>query len=152
MMAPSAKMRLKIRAATVADVFDMHCIRKRVRENRLSGTTRIQETTYLPYIAASSAWVAETDYGISGFAVIDAPSKSVWALFVDPGAERLGIGRALHFKMVNWAKQQGIDRLSLSTQEGSRAAKFYRQAGWSEIRTKHGGEVIFERSTTLSTG
>jgi GNAT superfamily N-acetyltransferase len=139
-------MRLRIRTATVADVRDMHRLRKRVRENRLSDTTRIKEASYLPYIAAASAWVAEADGRISGFAAIDGPAKSVWALFVDPDVERRGIGQALHFKMVDWARQQGIDRLSLSTEEGSRAVQFYHRSGWKVIGTRPGGEVIFARS------
>ncbi len=139
-------MNVRIRNATTADIRAMHRLRNRVRENRLSDTTRINEASYLPYIAAGSAWVAEAEDGLIGFAAVDAPAASVWALFVDPIAEGAGIGRALHLEMLEWARQQGIGRLSLSTEEGSRAVRFYRRAGWTQIAVIPDGEVLFERS------
>ena len=149
----SGKMNFKIRSASAADVPEIHAVRNGVRENRLSGATRITEASYLPYIAAHSAWVAETETGIVGFAVIDVPAASVWALFINPDAEGAGIGRALHSTMLEWAREQGIRRLSLSTENGSRAMHFYSR--WAQAATTAEGEVIFEklllRSCPLST-
>lgn len=139
-------MSIRIRSATAADVDAMHRLRRNVRENRLSATTCIQEASYLPYIAAGSAWVADSDRGIVGFAAIDAPATSVWALFVDPRAEGTGVGRSLHLAMLDWARKRGISRLSLSTEAGSRAVGFYRRAGWIQTRVTADGEVLFERS------
>lgn len=137
-------MNFKIRIACAADVSAIHAVRSNVRENRLSDLDRITEASYLPYIAAGSMWVAETEAGIAGFAAIDAPARSVWALFVDPHSEGAGIGRALHYRMLEWAWEQGIRRLSLSTQDGSRALDFYERAGWTRAGTTAGGEVLFE--------
>lgn len=117
-----------------------------MRENRLSETTTISEASYLPYIAAGSAWVALAGSNLIGFAAIDAAARSVWALFVDPDAEGAGIGRALHVSMLDWARQRGIARLSLSTEEGSRAVQFYKRAGWLQTGIVPDGEVFFERS------
>jgi GNAT superfamily N-acetyltransferase len=135
-----------IRRATAADVGSMHGLRNRVRENRLSETTTISEASYLPYIAAGSAWVAEARVSLVGFAAIDASASRVWALFVDPDAEGAGVGRALHVRMLDWARQRGIARLSLSTEEGSRAVHFYKRAGWIQTGLMPDGEVLFERS------
>ncbi len=132
--------------AAVDDVDAMHHLRNKVRENRLSDTTTISEASYLAYIAAGSAWVAESEAGISGFAAVDATARKVWALFVDPEAEGSGVGRALHNKMLEWARNNGIDRLSLSTEVGSRAVHFYTRAGWTPVGTTAEGEVLFERS------
>ncbi|MBA3527152.1 MAG: GNAT family N-acetyltransferase [Sphingomonas sp.] len=142
----TARMHFAIRIATATDIAAMHRLRKSARENRLSDFTRITEATYLPYIAAASAWVAETDAGISGFAVVDGPAANVWALFIDPDCEGAGIGRALHRKMLEWAREQGIGCLSLSTEHGSRAARFYSRAGWAQTDTTADGEVLFEKS------
>ncbi len=139
-------MHFSVRTASAADVGAMHRLRMSVRENRLSDARRITEASYLPYIAAGSAWVAETEAGIAGFAVIDAPAGSVWALFTDPDCEGAGIGRALHSTMLQWARDQGIARLSLSTQSGSRAVQFYSLAGWTQAGVTADGEVLFDRS------
>jgi GNAT superfamily N-acetyltransferase len=65
-------------------------------------------------------------------------------LFVDPQAEGYGIGRALHRRMIDWAQEQGIGRLTLSTGKGTRAVEFYKHAGWAEAGTTADGEALFE--------
>ena len=123
----------------------MHRVRRSVRENRLSGSTSISERSYLPYIAANSAWVAVQDARVRGFAAIDVPAASVWALFVEPEAEGLGVGRALHSKLLEAAREQGLPRLFLGTQEGSRAARFYEKEGWTRTGVTAAGELRFEK-------
>lgn len=138
-------MRFKIRTASIADIPAMHRIRGSVQENRLSDPQRVTEASYLPYINERSAWVAETDAGVAGFSIIDVAAKSVWALFVDPEAEGGGIGRALHHRMLGWAREQGIGQLSLSTSKGTRAERFYKGAGWIEAGPASDGEVRFQK-------
>jgi GNAT superfamily N-acetyltransferase len=140
----SAAMNFSIRNASAADVAGMHTVRCRVLENRLLDRGRITEASYLPYIRAGSAWVADRHGGIAGFAALDPQSRSVWALFVDAEAEGAGIARALHLRMLEWAKEQGFDSLSLSTEGGTRAELFYRKAGWSEAGFTKAGEILFE--------
>ena len=123
----------------------MHWVRNSVRENRLSDRTNITESSYLPYIEHGSAWVAENDRGVAGFAAVDVRTNNVWALFVHPDFESAGIGRALHDKMIGWAREQGIDQLTLSTQQASRAARFYSEAGWTQVRITNDGEAFFQR-------
>ncbi|GAA4042452.1 hypothetical protein GCM10022281_24550 [Sphingomonas rosea] len=135
-----------IRRATVRDVPAMHAIRKAARENRLSETTLIREASYLPYIASGSSWIAEDAAGMLGFAAVDAQARWVWALFVRVGAEGAGVGQALHERILSWARSQGIANLSLSTEEGSRAIKFYGRAGWQRTQTGPDGEVFFRRA------
>lgn len=139
-------MTLGIRSATAADVSAMHSLRKRVRENRLSRTTTINELTYLRYIDASSAWIAESETKLVGFAAVDAAAASIWALFVDPPAQGQGVGRALHSRMLEWAKRQGIGKLSLGTEAGSRAVQFYQRAGWYQVGLTRDGEALFEKA------
>ena len=139
-------MNFTVRTATAADVGAMHRLRMRTRENRLSRATAVRHSTYLPYVGAGSAWVAETDGVIVGFAAVDAPAERVWALFVDADAEGSGVGRALHRRMLSWARGEGIGRLSLGTERGSRAVGFYGRAGWSQTGVTEDGEVLFERA------
>ena len=137
-------MNLKIRTATAADVRAMHRLRRNVLENRLSERTGIGEASYLPFICAGSAWLAETISGIAGFAV-DARAQRVWALFVDPNCEGVGVGRALHDAMLAWCREQGLQRLFLSTEASSRAVRFYTGAGWTQTGVSADGEVLFEK-------
>ena len=136
---------MRVRPATLADIAPMHRIRLSVSQNRLDDPTRISEQSYAPYIADGSAWLAEIDGAIAGFAIIDMGERSVWALFVDPAAEGQGIGRSLHDQMISWARDEGLHRLSLTTAADSRAANFYRASGWSQTGTTSNGDLRFAR-------
>jgi GNAT superfamily N-acetyltransferase len=139
-------MTLKIRMAAPADIAAMHRVRTSVRENRLSDPLRIKEEAYLPFVTAGAAWVAEGDHGIVGFAAIDPAAQRVWALFVEPKAEGSGIGRALHDTMLAWARERGIELLTLSTENGSRAMDFYTRAGWVQQGATRGREIVFRKA------
>jgi len=137
------------RPAMIADIPAMHALRLGVRENRLSDPGRVTEAEYRPYVTAGGAWVADVEGRLAGFAIIDLGTRSVWALFVAPEAEGQGIGRALHDHLLARAAAQGVNRLSLSTAPGTRAASFYRDAGWIETGVTAEGELRFERDTGL---
>ena len=143
---PLMAARIAVRQAQIADIEPMHRIRLAVTENRLGEPGRIGHSSYIPFVAAGSAWVAEGQGAITGFAIIDAEERSVWALFVDPAVEGQGVGRALHEWMLAWARRQGFQRLSLTTGRATRAEQFYRSAGWSEVGRTDAGDLIFERS------
>ena len=89
-------------------------------------------------------WVAEVDGRIIGFAIADLQGRSIWALFIHPDFDRQGIGRALHDIMLNWYFGQTTGPVKLSTAPGTRAAGFYRCAGWRETGHAASGEVQFE--------
>ena len=144
----SSPMNFVIRTATVGDVPAMHRVRSAVRENRLSDPQRVTESAYLPYVTEGSAWLAESETGVMGFAILDPQTRTVWAMFVDPQAEGGGVGRALHQRMLEWASERGLERLSLSTAKGTRAETFYVAAGWLKTGLNEQGEVVFEISLT----
>jgi len=122
----------------------MHRIRLAVRENRLSTEGAVTEASYRAFLDA--AFVAEGANGITGFAAIDLASAGVWALFVDPTSEGLGIGGALHDRLIAAAAAKGLERLWLTTASGTRAALFYQRRGWTSSGTTESGELRFERS------
>lgn len=134
-----------IRAAAVTDIPDMHAIRLAVRENQLSDSGGVGQGSYVPFVKAGSAWVAVAGGRIVGFAVLDVGRASVWALFVDPDAEGLGVGRALHAEMIKAASVRGIASLTLTTSPGTRAERFYRASGWSVVGSTESGELRMER-------
>lgn len=136
---------MRIRAARATDIAAMHALRLRATENRLADPNRVTEASYPLYLAQGGAWVAETGRRLAGFAILDVAGASVWALFVAPEAQRAGVGRALHQRLLGSALDHGLRRLSLSTAPGTRAELFYREAGWIETGGTATGELWFEK-------
>lgn len=134
---------MRIRPASHSDIKAMHALRCRVRENRLSDPRRVTEDSYSRYVAQGGAWVAETGAGLAGFAILDVTAASVWALFVAPEAEGMGIGQALHARLLQSAAGHGLTGLSLSTAAGTRAERFYTSAGWTRAGIAKQGELSF---------
>ena len=141
---PEPPRRFAIRVATDADVPEMQRIRQAVRENRLADPAMVQPHHVVEMIGEKGrGWVAEVEGRVAGFAVADLARRNVWALFVDPDFERLGIGRALHDAMMDWMFEQGTDAVWLSTDPGTRAERFYRAAGWLPAG-EYRGEARYE--------
>lgn len=136
-------MAVIIRTAVASDIPAMHRVRLAVTENRL--TSNITEASYVSAIAEPGCgWVAIEGGIVIGFAVGNGATGNIWALFVDPDHEGLGIGRHLHDAMVRWLFGGGLPRLHLGTGAGTRAEVFYRQAGWRRTGLSSDGEVEFE--------
>ena len=133
-----------LREARAADIPQMHRIRLAVRENRLTSNA-ITEANYLPAIGQwGRGWVVERDGMIVGFAVGNIETGNIWALFVDPDEEGRGHGQRLHDAMVSGLWANGFDRLWLTTQPGTRAQRFYEDAGWICTGEAERGEVRYE--------
>ncbi len=136
-------MKPALREADRRDIDAMHRVRLAVRENRLAST--IAHDDYVRAIETMGrGWVVEAEGRIAGFAVTNARTGNIWALFVDPRWERCGFGRRLHDTMLHWLFSTGADRAWLSTQPGTRAERFYEAAGWRRTGLNDNGEVHFE--------
>lgn len=142
-------MSLHIRPASEADIDAMHRIRLAVRENRLSDPALVQPEDYRALLGGHGrGWVAEVEGRIAGFAIADVARRNVWALFVHPDAEGRGVGRPLHDAMMDWLFAEGVERVWLSTDPGTRAEAFYRTAGWQAAGDHH-GEARYEMSREM---
>jgi GNAT superfamily N-acetyltransferase len=138
-----------IREATITDILEMQRIRSAVKENVLTNPDLVKHEDYVTYITdKGKGWVCEINAGIAGFAIVDVKEHNIWALFVDPDYERQGIGRSLHDAMMDWYFSQTDHTVWLSTAPQSRAASFYRSAGWQETGFYGKGEIKFEMATT----
>lgn len=138
----------ELRVATVHDVPAMHAIRLAVRENVLSDPSKVRPSDYEPFLAArGKGWVHVLDRAITGFAIADAETRSIWALFVAPTFERRGIGRGLHDVMVDWLFRSDSRPVWLTTEPRTRAARMYAALGWSHVGETASGEWRFERSS-----
>jgi GNAT superfamily N-acetyltransferase len=138
---------MKIRIATLEDIARMHEIRMAVRENQLRDPTKVAEKHYREMLEdRGRGWVCEIEpQGMMGFAIADARTRSIWALFVKPGQEGRGAGRALHDAMVQWLFEVSSEPLWLTTEPGTRAARFYEAAGWTPDGVTEDGETRFMR-------
>lgn len=133
------------REATIADIKGMSRVRMSVKENILSNPALVTPESYREMLEEKGAgWVCEIGGVIVGFAIVDLTDANIWALFVDPDHDKKGIGRNLHDTMLDWSFKQGINKLWLSTEPGSRAESFYHKAGWEITGLTASGEVRFE--------
>jgi GNAT superfamily N-acetyltransferase len=133
-----------LRQATTEDIAGIQHVRRSVRENRLVSTVISDDDVRRAIEESGRAWVVESDDEVVGFAIGNAASGNIWALFVHPEHERRGYGRQLHDAMVAWLWSHGLDHLWLTTEPGTRAQRFYEAAGWQLVGPTAGGEVRYE--------
>ena len=134
-------MQAELARATEADISAMHQIRCAVKENRLTDPSRLGEVDYIPFIAErGETWHAIVDGRIAGFGALDHRENSVWALFVDPSCEGIGLGKLLLSKLVAQARSAGMPSLALVTTPGTRAEAFYLRNGWQADGLTEDGE------------
>lgn len=145
-------MSLAIRRATAADGATLFRIRIAVRENTMTlaqlaaaGVTPRSVRQLLE--GSGAAWIAEEQGRALGFSMADAAQGTVFALFVLPGQEGRGIGRALLRLAEGWLAAQGWRRAWLLTgaARGLRAPGFYRRMGWQARGGAPRGERRFVR-------
>lgn len=133
-----------LRQAIASDIPGIQRVRSSVRENRLVSTVIADEVVLEAIEVSRRGWVVESEGEIVGFAIGNARTGNVWALFVHPDHERRGHGRSLHDTMVSWLWSRKLDRLWLTTEAGSRAQSFYEIAGWQLTGRTERGELRFE--------
>jgi len=135
------------REAVISDIPQLQLIRNAVKENVLSNPALVQDKDYVEYLTErGKGWVCEKDGIIIGFAIADLKDDNIWALFVHPDQEQMGIGKALHEIMLSWYFKQQKEQVWLSTGANTRAEKFYRLQGWGESGVYGKGEIKFEMS------
>jgi GNAT superfamily N-acetyltransferase len=135
-----------IRPATRADIPRLFEIRNSVGENRLSDPSVVTEADAARFIESGALWVwQEADGLITGFSAGDARDGTIWALFVAPGHEGKGIGRALLKTACDALRAAGHQTAMLTTAPGTRAERHYRADGWSDAGHNDKGELILRK-------
>jgi len=135
------------REAEISDIAQIQFVRHAVKENRLSDPALVPDTDVEEYMTnRGKGWVCEIDERIAGFAIVDLVENNVWALFIDPDFETIGIGKKLHQIMMDWYFVHTKEKIWLGTDPNTRAATFYRMQGWTEVGVHGKGEIKFEMS------
>ena len=136
---------MNIRVAEIKDISQIQVVRNLVKENRLSDPALVPDSDVQDYITRRGrGWVCEINGQIVGFAIADLLDNNIWALFIHPGFEKLGIGKRLHDEMMSWYFSQTDKTVWLGTSPKTRAEIFYRKAGWKEVGIHGKGEIKFE--------
>lgn len=136
---------MKIRIAEGKDISQIQVVRNLVNENRLSDPAVVPDSDVEDFITRRGrGWVCEIDEQVVGFAIADLVDNNIWALFIHPDFERIGIGKKLHDEMLNWYFLQTDKTVWLGTSPKTRAELFYRKAGWKEVGIHGKGEIKFE--------
>lgn len=142
-------MTAQIRLATPADLPAIMRVRTSVTENHLSVEQMQELGITKPVLAqmilsAPCCWVAVVEGEIVGFSMIDNAEGALFAAFVLPAHEGRGIGR----RLVQIAEDQLFQthsRIWLETGQSTRAAGFYRRAGWGSERAAGPGDIRLEK-------
>ena len=136
---------MNIRVAEIKDISQIQVVRNLVKENRLSDPALVPDSDVQDYITRRGrGWVCEINGQVVGFAIADLVDNNIWALFIHPDFEKLGIGKKLHDEMMNWYFSETDKTVWLGTSPKTRAELFYRKAGWKEIGMHGKGEIKFE--------
>jgi len=136
---------MNIRVAEIKDISQIQVVRNLVKENRLSDPALVPDSDVQDYITRRGrGWVCEINGQIIGFAIADLVDNSIWALFIHPDFEKMGIGKKLHDEMLNWYFSETDKAVWLGTSPKTRAEIFYRKAGWKEVGIHGKGEIKFE--------
>lgn len=135
-----------MRTAVYADIPRMVELRASVHENRLGDPTRVTLADYKWFIDNAAIHVWEVSDHIRGLSAGDPRDGSIWALFVDPAFEGLGIGQTLIASACSALHQAGHRSATLSTDAGTRAERFYLRNGWTPQGRNAKGEIVFSKA------
>src|SRR4051812_18116985 len=101
-----------LREAKTGDISQMQVVRNAVKENTLSDPALVPDKDVEDYINnRGKGWVCEIDKTIVGFSIVSVSDHNVWALFIQPGYESMGIGQLLHDEMMNWYFDQTAETI-----------------------------------------
>lgn len=142
-------MAVKIRLAVPGDVPGLFDVRTSVTENAMNqeemqmlGITPEAITSMI--LASDCTWVATDDERIVGFSMIIPEDNCLFAAFVLPQFEGLGLGK----KLVHIAEQALFTHSAtiwLETGKHTRAAGFYRHLGWGNEQDAGDGDIRLEK-------
>jgi GNAT superfamily N-acetyltransferase len=105
-----------LRQAVRSDLPGLFRVRRAVSENRQTSLTLPDDHIIEALDTTGRGWVIELDGLIVAFAIGDALTGSISALFVDPPHRGQGYGRRLHDIVVDWLWSQGHDRVWLNAE------------------------------------
>jgi len=142
-------MHIDIRVADKSDIPSIFKIRTSVKENHLSleqlaeiGVT--PETIQEVILDEPCIWIALVNDQPVGFSMADSSEGCVFAAFVSPAYEGIGLGRLLMEKVEVYLFNS-FNKIWLETAKNSRAEGFYKKLGWIATESLPNGDIRFEK-------
>lgn len=136
---------MNFRPAKVTDIGQMQDVRMSVKENVLVNKDLATDEIIEEYISRrGNGWVAEINNHLIGYGIADLLDDNIWALFVRPEFEGIGVGTRLHNAMLNWYFKQEKEKVWLITSPATKAERFCRKHGWQEVWKNERGDIRFE--------
>lgn len=146
-------MTISIRIATPADHEALTAIRTSVRENHMSveqmAAIGIMEQSVGELITSvGRGWIGFVDGVDAGFSIAHAGTGSIFAMFVRPEYEGLGLGRRLLTLAEKWLAEKGFSEIWLEAgkERGLRAHGFYERCGWRQDGFMPDGQLRFVKA------
>ncbi len=133
-----------LRQAAVADLSGIWDVRYSVAENTLTRGRISDEDVRREIEDTGRGWVIDDNGQIQAFAIGNAQSGNIWALFVLPAAQGMRYGHRLHEVMIDWLRAQSPPTLWLTTGSQTRACGFYERRGWQRVAVTDSGEARYE--------
>jgi GNAT superfamily N-acetyltransferase len=115
-----------------------------VTENTLTRGRLSDEDVRREIEDTGRGWVIDDDGQIKAFAIGNAESGNIWALFVSPAEQGMRYGHRLHEVMIEWLRAQNAPTLWLTTGSTTRACGFYERRGWQRVSVNESGEARYE--------
>lgn len=134
-----------LRQAHAADIPALWTVRHAVTENTLTPGRLVDEDVRRELEDTGRGWLLEDDGAVLAFAIANAVTGNIWALFVRPDQQRRGHGARLHAVMLAWLRRQGSPPPWLDTGAGTAACAFYERHGWVATAVLDSGEVRYRR-------
>lgn len=142
---------LTIRPLIESDIGDFYDVRFSVKENRIHPhqVHLLDRSLLVEQINQGGGWICVDS--LSGTAAgvclpILGQVPMIGALFVRPEYHRRGIGEALLDKSLEWLASKGVEKVTLVTDPGSGADRFYQRLGWTRHDfDAYGVQVVFTK-------
>lgn len=143
---------IEIREMRPADLPTVTVIRTSVIENHLSVVEMAERGITPEGIIAEMAttlrgWLGSVDGVPVAFSLAKSDQGTVFAMFVLPSHEGLGLGRRLMTEAENWLFEAGWPEIWLTTDvdPSIRAHGFYQRLGWATDWVAELGEVTYRK-------
>lgn len=126
---------------------EIYEIRFSVHENAVNShqIQYLQREQALEDINQGGGWICKSgkEYAGYGFGIF-IPEPLIGGLFVKPEFHNQGIGSHLLALVTQWFIQHGVSEISLTTDKGSQAEKFYQKRGWKYSGIDEFGQLLLK--------